>query len=119
MESKLLLESQIFQNIINTLPLLLFWTDVNNIYMGNNTRHSKAFGFSSPDEINGKPLTYLFQYLNFDDAFITQIVNEHNEVINKKKGKKLEYTAIMADGKKRTWLSYKEPLLNERDVVIG
>lgn len=110
---------EIFQKIIDALPLLLFWTNTDNVYTGSNLPHVKAFGFSSVADIIGKPLTYLFKNLNIDDALIDRVVGEHEEVMQSKKGKQLEYTAVMLDGQEHTWLSYKEPLINEDGEIEG
>lgn len=119
MTDKLILESRIFQNIIDTLPLLLFWTDVNNICLGTNLQHAKTFGFSSIEDMIGTTVIDILQHANLSKDLINQVINEHKEVVRSKRGQRFEYTAVMADGKKHTWLSYKEPLLNEDSMVVG
>ena len=118
--SNYLLSNRFYQKIHDALPVLLFWTDTKHIILGNNMPHAKAFGFSSPEQLIGKSINYLFQHSPvFTPELAKRCLKEHNEIIQTKKGKTLEYTAVMADNKEHTHLSYKEPLLDEKGRVIG
>lgn len=50
------LESRLKQlkNIVKSIPVCLFWKDVNGVYTGCNVRFASAAGGSSPDDIVGK-----------------------------------------------------------------
>lgn len=45
---------QMLQNVIENIPVDLFWKDRNSIYQGCNTSHARKLGLSSPDEFTGK-----------------------------------------------------------------
>jgi len=42
-KNKLICTNDIFQSIIDASPVLMFWTDINHIYLGNNLVHAKSF----------------------------------------------------------------------------
>ena len=65
-------ENPIFQNIINALPLLLFWTDKSHVCLGSNSLHATSFGYSLPSELVGVGMAEIFRRKNFDGAFIKQ-----------------------------------------------
>jgi len=113
------INNSLFQKIIDTLPVLLFWTDQNNILMGNNLAHANAFGFLSAEELVGKSMVDTFKELGFDYKLVNRVYKEHDEIMQTKKGQILEYTNILSDKQKHTHLSHKEPLLNENNEVIG
>jgi PAS domain S-box-containing protein len=110
---------KIFQKIIDTLPVLLFWTDKDLKIVGNNLPHTKAFGFKKPDEMIGKSIIDFSRPIDLSAHAIDEIYQDHLEIMQTKSGKVLEYTNVLADGKKHTHLSHKEPLLNEKGESIG
>jgi len=122
-QSSSLLTNKIFQNIIDAVPALIFWTDKNHIIVANNLQHATAFGFSSPDQLVGKPMSYEFEKVGFDNNLIDKIYKDHNEIIQLKKGKAIEYTGKLFNEegikKQSTFLSYKYPLFDENNKVIG
>ncbi len=55
MDRKRAVESQTRQSIIlNTIPLAVFWKDLNGRYLGCNAPFARAAGFATPDEVVGK-----------------------------------------------------------------
>ena len=42
------------KNIVKSIPVCLFWKDVNGVYTGCNVRFASAAGGSSPNDIVGK-----------------------------------------------------------------
>jgi len=114
---------KIFQNIIDALPVLLFWTDKKNIYLGNNARHAIAFGFDSAKEVIGRTLYDTFLNVDFDSSITDRICKEHKEIMRIGKGQILEYTVSLFDSnhnkRQATYLSQKYPLFDENGEVIG
>jgi two-component system aerobic respiration control sensor histidine kinase ArcB len=110
---------QIFQKIIDALPVLLFWVDKNQIILGNNLQHAKAFGFKSTEQANGLSIKEFGKIQNMDSRLIDRIYKDHKNIMHDKKGKSIEYSNILADGKEHIHLSNKEPLLNEKGESIG
>ena len=46
----------IYQNIIDALPVLLFWTDRNHFLIGNNLMHARSFGSANTEDMIGKSM---------------------------------------------------------------
>ena len=90
-------EQAIFQNIIDTLPLMLFWTDVNHVVIGNNLVHAKAFGYEDAAELIGKSVAEVLRHANVSDGLIERIYREHNQIIKTKKGIIVEYTNVLLE----------------------
>ena len=112
--SNYLISNRFFQKIIDTLPVLLFWTDLNDVIIGNNLPHAKAFGFSTSEELIGKSTEALLrEKLHLSQTIIDRVLKHHAEIVETKKGKIIEYTAVLNDGKNHTHLSLKEPLFND------
>lgn len=113
----------IFQNIIDALPVLLFWTDKNHFLIGNNLMHARSFGATRAEEMVGKSMREIGAIAGMDDKLMKRLYKEHNEIITSKTGKVFEYTFDLFDengNKKSTYvLSPKEPLLDEHGEVIG
>ena len=111
---------QIFQNIIDAVPALLFWTDTNHIYLGGNSAHATTFGFQKASQLIGMPVSETFQNTNLNnEKFIKEMYEKHTNIMKNKLGEVIEYNGILADKKEHTYLSYKYPLLDEKDDVIG
>jgi PAS domain S-box-containing protein len=117
--SKYPLSDKIYQNVIDALPVLLFWCDSNEIILGANKLHAHAFGCSSPNEMIGKSMFKFAKRVGFSDAEIKKIHQDHQTIAKTKKGKTTEYTNVLSDGKLHTHLSKKEPLLDQDNNVIG
>ncbi|MCP4473363.1 MAG: PAS domain-containing protein [Gammaproteobacteria bacterium] len=113
---------KIFQSIIDALPLMVFWTNTNHIYLGNNISHAKNFGFSSSDQIVGLSLGEGIEK-TLDSKLIELIYQQHDEIVTSKKGQILEYNVMLFNEKKRKqrydYISYKYPLFDNNDEVIG
>lgn len=113
------LEAQLFQNIINALPLLLFWTDNNHVCLGSNSLHAASFGYSLPSELVGVGMGEMFRRKKFDNAFIKQACEENEGIIKNKKGRIIEHRGVLSDGNAYHYLCRKAPLLAENGGVIG
>ena len=121
----LLLTDDIFQSIIDALPVMLFWTDINNIYLGNNLLHAKAFGFKSAAEVVGKSLQDTFDKIGISCELATQVYEEHERIMSSKENEVLEYSAFLFDhqgnkkNKAQICRSHKQPLLDQHGKVVG
>ena len=109
----------IFQGVIDSLPVLLFWTDKQQKIIGNNLPHAKAFGFYNIQEMIGRSVSDFSKKVGLDSSIVAKVQADHHEIISTKQGKAIEYTAKLSDDKEKTWLSQKEPLLNENGQAIG
>lgn len=113
---KSLKESQmVLQNIINLLPIRIFWKDINLTYLGCNLAFAKDAGKNSPDELIGKDD---FQMTWKDQA---DLYREDDMKIIKTGQSKLDYEEPQTTPNGNTiWLNTnKVPLFDANDKVIG
>jgi len=115
-ESELRENKQMFQLVIDNIPQLISWKDINSIYMGCNTNFARVAGLSTPDEITNKTDYELPWKVSETESFfeIDQLVMDTN---------KPEYHIILpqlqADGK-GAWLdANKIPLHDINKKVVG
>ncbi|MBA7606279.1 Adaptive-response sensory-kinase SasA [subsurface metagenome] len=115
-ESELRENKQMFQLIIDNIPQLISWKDINSTYMGCNTNFAKVAGLSTPEEIINKTDYELPWKVSEAESFfeIDQLVMDTN---------KPEYHIILpqlqADGKE-AWLdANKVPLHDINKKVVG
>lgn len=115
-ESELRENKQMFQLVIDNIPQLISWKDINSTYMGCNTNFAKVAGLSTPDEIINKTDYELPWKVSETESFfeIDQLVMDTN---------KPEYHIILpqlqADGK-GAWLdANKIPLHDINKKVVG
>ena len=107
--------TKMLENIVNTIPVRLFWKDCKGVYLGSNQLFAEDAGCNSPSELIGKT-----DYDLFDEKVAEAFRNDDNEVISKVKPK-LNYEELQS-GKNRemSWLNTsKVPLKNHTDEVYG
>ncbi len=114
---------KIFQDVIDALPAMLFWTDTNHVILGNNKIHAENYGFSTPEEMVGLSIRDMAKINKLDDEIIESYYEEHSEIMNSKEGKIIEYDIMLWDKdgnrKKYNLMSYKYPLFDEKGNTIG
>lgn len=104
---------EIMEELFNALPHV-FWKDRQGRYLGGNSNQAKAFNFNSASEFIGKTA---FEIL--EDPELAKIVHENdNEIMNNGKRVLLEEVIPTPYGIK-TYLSQKQPLYDDKGVVIG
>jgi len=115
-ESELRENKQMFQLVIDNIPQLISWKDINSTYLGCNSNFAKVAGLSTPDEITNKVDYELPWKVSEAESFfeIDQLVMDTN---------KPEYHVILpqlqADGKE-AWLDVnKIPLHDLNKKVVG
>ena len=112
-----LLESRQFtEEIINSIPVGVFWKDRNLAYLGCNRQFTRDAGFDDPKEIIGKDDIML----GGDADRIEKYHNDDIEVLRSGKSLLLiEDRQTMPDGNIITALINKIPLLNHKGEIIG
>jgi PAS domain S-box-containing protein len=107
---------QMFQLVMDNIPQLISWKDVNSIYLGCNKNFARVAGLNDPKEIIGKNDYELPWKISEAESFfeIDQLVMDTD---------KPEYHIIepqlQADGK-QAWLeTNKIPLHNSKQEVVG
>ncbi|MBF0620369.1 MAG: response regulator [Magnetococcales bacterium] len=103
------------KTVIDTIPVRVFWKDLNSVYLGGNTSCAHDAGLSSPDELIGKRDDQLSWHAE------SAAYNADDQAVISNKEPKLHYEEprITPDGK-TIWLSTsKIPLTNSDGAVIG
>lgn len=104
----------LFQQLINNLPHLLCWKDLNSVFLGCNTLFAQAAGFESPDELIGKT--------DYDmpwKAKAKDYIRMDQQLIASKKSKINFEETLIYKGVKSTVLTTKAPLFDEFGETIG
>lgn len=115
-ESELRENKQMFQLVIDNIPQLISWKDINSTYLGCNSNFAKVAGLSTPDEITSKTDYELPWKVSETESFfeIDQLVMDTN---------KPEYHIILPQlqaDKKEAWLdANKIPLHDINKKVVG
>jgi PAS domain S-box-containing protein len=101
--------------VLDTIPVRVFWKDINSVYLGYNQALAQDTGLKNPEEIIGKT-DFEMSWKEYAEFFI----NDDKEVF--KSGEpKLNYDLQIAapDGTQFTFKTSKIPLRNTKDEVIG
>lgn len=102
-------------NIISLIPGHVYWLDRNNVFLGCNDQQAKTIGLISRHEIIGKTI-YDFQARENAEA----IIKINNDIMTTRIPQVTEEKAFLEDGySEGTYLSYKTPLYNKNNNVIG
>lgn len=115
-ESELRKNKQMFQSVIDNIPQLISWKDINSIYLGCNVNFARVAGLNTPDEITNKKDYELAWKVSEAESFflIDQLVMDTN---------KPEYHILLpqlrANGKKAWLVANKIPLHDINKKVVG
>ena len=115
-ESELRNSKQMLQLVMDNIPQLISWKDVNSVYMGCNSNFSRVAGLTEPSEIIGKTDYVLpWKVSEAESVFeIDQLVMDTN-----KPEHHIILPQLQADGKE-AWLdANKIPLQNLEKKVVG
>lgn len=107
-----------FQNILDVLPENFYWTNKNGVVLGCNNNQAKLFGFESSEDITGKSIRDIGNKLGWDKKTAATVRKNDLAVMRTKIPLKAEETCVL-DGKLRTFLSYKHPLIDTKKRVMG
>ncbi len=109
------LNNNLILQLVDLLPVSVFWKDKEGVYLGCNINFARALGFSSVEKILGKT----------DDDLATRDLSEHyrkddKEVIVSGVPKlNIEEEQNFPDGRKLTILTNKVPLFSKDKEIIG
>ncbi len=114
-EESLRESNQIIEEIINTIPVRVFWKDRNLTYLGCNNLFAQDAGFTSPKEIIGKDD---FQLGWYDQAELYR--DDDRKVMESGNSKlQIEEPQTTPEGNTITLLTSKIPLRNSVEEIIG
>ncbi|MCG6912934.1 PAS domain-containing protein [bacterium BMS3Abin03] len=114
-ESEINRSGKILQQILDTIPVGVFWKDKNLTYMGCNQSFAKDAALDSPNTIIGKNdfnlvwKEFAQHYRDDDKSVMESCIPKLN----------FEEPLIIADGKKRWVRTSKVPLRNDDGEVMG
>ncbi|CAA6677932.1 MULTISPECIES: PAS domain-containing sensor histidine kinase [unclassified Lentimonas] len=114
-ESKLSESRGILQKILDTIPVRVFWKDINSVYLGGNQLFAEDAGKQSADELKG--LTdYQMGWPDQADAFR----DDDSEVMQSGRSKlNFEEPQGRPDGSINWLKTSKIPLRDETNTIIG
>jgi PAS domain S-box-containing protein len=114
-EEALRVSQQMVGEIINVMPVSVFWKDKNLVYLGCNLTFAKDAGFADPKDIIGKDDRQMV-WREQAEAFRS----DDREVIMSGKSKLLiEESKTTPEGKTITVLASKIPLCDAKGEIIG
>jgi PAS domain S-box-containing protein len=114
-EANLRESEQMLRLILNTIPVRVFWKDLNLIYLGCNRTFAEDSGFSSPDDLIGKD-DYVMGWANEAELYRA----DDRRVIETGQPKlAYEEPETTPDGKKIWLRTSKVPLRDARGEIRG
>lgn len=106
---------QMLQEVLDTIPVRVFWKDLNSVYLGCNRLFALDAGLNNSEEIIGKADDQL-QWADHSEIYIA----DDREVMDSGKPKlSIEELRTMQSGKKTWLLTSKVPLLDQNNRIIG
>ena len=115
MREELIASHQIIEDIINTIPVRVFWKDRNLVYMGCNTIFAQDAGFTHQKDIIGKDdyqMVWREQAESYRGDDLKVIESGHPRLF-------IEEVQTTPEKKTITLLTSKIPLLNSKKEIIG
>lgn len=103
-------DAHLFQVIIDSLPIHLYWTDKQLRLQGCNALQAKNFGMSVEDAL-GKTMYDFAKLFGWPQEFVDGINKVHLTVMNTLQHHETEYQVVMLDGIEHTFLNYNYPLV--------
>ena len=113
--NEFIMANELLQKVLDTIPMPIFWKDLNSNFLGCNQYFAEEAGKSSPDQIIGKddydtPSSELTEKYRTDDA----------EIMSTGVGKiNIEEVHIYANGDQGWIRTSKVPLRDENGEVFG
>ncbi|MDR2437695.1 MAG: PAS domain-containing protein [Endomicrobium sp.] len=112
-ESELKMQ-QYINNILQYVPVCIYWKDTNGVYLGCNKAEAEVLGFKSAKEVVGKTdydLSWKYE---------AEILRETDQrIIKSRSAEEILEKVTGSDGKEIVMLTKKSPLYDDKDNVIG
>ncbi len=114
-ESKLNESQNLLRNVLDTIPVRVFWKDKNSVYMGGNELFAKDVGVKPADALIGKTDSSLLWHKQANDF------KQDDQTVLTSGQPMLNYEQFQAKADGRSgWISKsKVPLRNDANEVIG
>ena len=114
-EEELRKQKEMFELVLDSVPIRIFWKDTNSIYLGCNPAFAEAAGLSNTNEVIGKRDSDLLWAKEAE-----KFINDDRQVLNSgcpKMGYEESYST--PEGKPVWWRSSKMPLKNNDGEILG
>ena len=109
-------EASVLKNIIDNIPYVVFWKDIDSIYLGCNDALARIGGLEKPEDVVGKD-DFMMPWTKEEAAFFRsvdrRVMDSGQAEIN------IEETQVQADGRQRSILTSKVPLRDAQNEVVG
>lgn len=105
-------------NMLANLPENFYWVDRDSNVLGCNENQAKFFGLKSSKELIGKSIYDVAKLIGKDKVDADKIRQNDIEVMETRKTTKFE-EEIEINGETKTFISFKNPLIDHNDEVIG
>ena len=105
-------------NILACIPEHLYWMDRNGVLLGCNDKQAQSFGVASREEVIGKDIAEIGARLGWSAEMVNAIRQNDLKIMETKQPRIAEESGIF-HGEYKTYISYKNPLLDEKDEVMG
>ena len=102
------------KQVLDIIPGNIYWKNAKGEFIWCNLSQVQDIGASSVDEIIGKTA---FDTLPYEQA--KEIFDADIKIMSSKKMKIIEEWIVRSDNEKRRMLSYKSPLLDKSENVVG
>jgi PAS domain S-box-containing protein len=106
------------ENILAGSNENIYWMDLEGRVLCCNESQAKFFGYEKAADAIGKTVYDFAEKVGWDKNLADAIRQNDLEVMRTRKSRKAEEVTIF-NGKKRTFLSFKNPLINKKGEVIG
>ncbi len=107
-------ENEQYKEIIDKLPIHIYWKGRDGLYLGCNELQAKSLGLKSAGDIVGKKSEEIH-----DEQAATIISKNDEKVFNQKHPITVEESCVDSDSHVQTYISSKTPLLDENGEVRG
>ncbi|MDF2867352.1 MAG: arcB 2 [Gammaproteobacteria bacterium] len=105
-------------NILACIPEHLYWLDKNGVILGCNDKQAQAFGASNREAVIGKDIFDVGRELGWPAEMVSAIRQNDLMIMETKQPVVAEESGIF-HGEYKTYISYKNPLLDEKNEVMG
>ncbi|MGD9162127.1 MAG: ATP-binding protein [Desulfobacteraceae bacterium] len=115
-EMSLARQKELLDNILNNVPLSIFWKDRHSVYMGCNSTFAKIAELKTQEDIIGKTdydLPWKKEESDFYRETDERVINTGSPVLD------LEEKISLNDGEERTVVTSKVPLRGQKGNVFG
>jgi PAS domain S-box-containing protein len=103
-----------YEDIVDLIPGIVYWKDIDGTYLGCNTGFIKQFGYEDNFSVRGKTDRDIFSQSEAEEIRDNDLRIIHSGAVQE-----LEETVVNSSGEVDTYLSTKRPIRNTEHVIIG